>query len=162
MNVGLLCVAGAVRSDTLLTALRWWGRAGSLLSAAAENRGSGTGRDPSISDRARKVIQNRFQPLPTLIRDEDTITGYDLALVTTDLVTPAAALVTRCAWRWSVETTFAEARTLLGVGQARNRSENAVRRTIPFGLYCYSITVMWYASHGHHPSDAADHHARAP
>ncbi|MFD9286580.1 transposase [Streptomyces mirabilis] len=97
-----------------------------------------------------------------LIRDEDTATGYDLALVTTDLATPAAALVTRYAWRWSIETTFAEARTLLGVGQARNRSENAVRRTVPFGLYCYSITVVWYALHGHHPNDAADHRARAP
>ncbi|MFA3843317.1 hypothetical protein [Streptomyces aureus] len=53
-----------------------------------------------------------------LIRDEDTTTGYDLALVTTDLATPAVALVTRYAWRWSIETTFAEARTLLGVGQA--------------------------------------------
>ncbi|MFE6752758.1 hypothetical protein ACFVDQ_04070 [Streptomyces sp. NPDC057684] len=97
-----------------------------------------------------------------LIRDEDTTTGYDLALVTTDLATPAAALVTRYAWRWPIETTFAEARTLLGVGQARNRSENAVRRTISFGLYCYSITVVWYVLHGHHPSDAADHRAQAP
>ncbi|GAA1268519.1 MULTISPECIES: hypothetical protein [Streptomyces] len=97
-----------------------------------------------------------------LIRDEETTTGYDLALATTDLATPAAALVTRYAWRWSIETTFAEARTLLDVGQARNLSENAVRRTGPFGLYCYSITVVWYALHGHHPSDAADHRARAP
>ncbi|MFI6850663.1 MULTISPECIES: transposase [unclassified Kitasatospora] len=97
-----------------------------------------------------------------LIRDEDTTTGYDLALVTTDLATPAVALVTRYAWRWSIETTFAEARTLLGVGQARSRTENAVRRTVPFGLYCYTITVVWYALHGHHPSDAADHRARAP
>ncbi|MFI9273178.1 hypothetical protein ACIGXM_20980 [Kitasatospora sp. NPDC052896] len=65
-------------------------------------------------------------------------------------------------WRWSIGTTFAGARTLLGVGQARNRSENAVRRTVPFGLYCYSITVVRYALHGHHPGDAADHRARAP
>lgn len=44
-----------------------------------------------------------------LIRDQDTTTGYGLALVTTDLATPAAALITRYAWRWSIETTFAEA-----------------------------------------------------
>ncbi|MDI9888371.1 hypothetical protein QMZ92_29385 [Streptomyces sp. HNM0645] len=36
-----------------------------------------------------------------MIRDEDTTTGYDLTLVTTDLATPAAALVTRYALRWS-------------------------------------------------------------
>jgi hypothetical protein len=48
------------------------------------------------------------------------------------------------------------------VGQARSRTENAVRRTVPFGLYCYSITVVWYALHGHHPNDAADRREQAP
>ncbi|MET9388040.1 hypothetical protein ABZY09_45425 [Streptomyces sp. NPDC002928] len=97
-----------------------------------------------------------------LIRDDGTDTGYDLALVTTDPDTPATALITRYAWRWSIEVTFAEARTLLGVGQARSRSENAVRRTVPFGLYCYSITIVWYALYGHHPNDAADRREQAP
>ncbi|MER5917173.1 transposase [Streptomyces sp. NPDC001982] len=97
-----------------------------------------------------------------LIRDDGTDTGYDLALVTTDPATEAPALITRYAWRWSIEITFAEARALLGVGQARSRTENAVRRTVPFGLYCYSITVVWYALHGHHPNDAADRREQAP
>jgi hypothetical protein len=70
------------------------------------------------------------------LRDDDTDTGYDLALVTTDLITPAPALVTRYAWRWSIEVTFAEARDLLGTGQAHNRTRHAVERTVPFGLYC--------------------------
>ncbi|MFE7330091.1 hypothetical protein ACFU8W_35035 [Streptomyces sp. NPDC057565] len=96
------------------------------------------------------------------LRDDDTDTGYDLALVTTDLISPAPALVTRYAWRWSIEVTFAEARDLLGTGQAHNRTRHAVERTVPFGLYCYTITVVWYALHGHHPSDAADHRERAP
>jgi len=97
-----------------------------------------------------------------LLRDDATDTGYGLALVTTDLQSPAADLITRYAWRWSIEVTFAEARDLLGVGQARNRTENAVRRTVPFGLYCYTITVLWYTLHGHHPNDAADRRERAP
>jgi hypothetical protein len=37
-----------------------------------------------------------------------------------------------------------------------------VRRTVPFGLYCYSITVIWYTLHGHHPGDAAEHRAARP
>jgi len=53
-----------------------------------------------------------------LVRETDTDTGYDLALVTTDPVTPATALVTRYARRWSIEVTFAEAREHLGAGQA--------------------------------------------
>ena len=97
-----------------------------------------------------------------LLRDDPAEGGYDLALVTTDLHSPAAAPITRYAWRWSIEVTFQEARDLLGVGQARNRTENAVRRTVPFGLYCYTITVIWYTLHGHHPADASDHRAARP
>ncbi|QRX91146.1 hypothetical protein [Streptomyces noursei] len=37
-----------------------------------------------------------------------------------------------------------------------------MERTVPFGLYCYAITVAWYALHGHHPADAAEHRERAP
>jgi hypothetical protein len=97
-----------------------------------------------------------------LLRDDTTDTGYDLALVTTDQHSSPAALIGRYAWRWSLEVTFAEARDLLGIGQARNRTENAVNRTVPFGLYCYSITVLWYTLHGHHPDDAADRRENAP
>jgi hypothetical protein len=38
----------------------------------------------------------------------------------------------------------------------------AVERTVPFGLYCYTITVAWYALHGHQPGDVAEHRQRAP
>jgi hypothetical protein len=97
-----------------------------------------------------------------LLHDSDTATGYDLALVTTDLTTPAPALITRYAWRWSIEVTFAEARDLLGTGQAQSRTQAAVERAVPFGLYCYTITVAWHALHGHHPTDAADRREHAP
>jgi hypothetical protein len=97
-----------------------------------------------------------------LLRDDTTDTGYDLALVTTDLTTPAPALITRYAWRWSIEVTFGEARALLGVGDAQNRARDAVERTVPFGLYCYTVTVIWYVLHGHQPSDAADRREHAP
>jgi hypothetical protein len=49
-----------------------------------------------------------------------------------------------------------------GVGQAHNRTANAVRRTVPFGLFCQTLTIVWYAQSGHHPADTADHRARAP
>jgi hypothetical protein len=69
-----------------------------------------------------------------LLRDDATDTGYDLALVTTDPTATAADLITRYAWRRSIEITFEEARGLLGVGQARNRTQRAVERTGPFDL----------------------------
>ncbi|MGH3634868.1 MAG: IS701 family transposase, partial [Mycobacterium sp.] len=97
-----------------------------------------------------------------LLRDDATDTGYDLALVTTDLTSAAAALITRYAWRWSIEVTFAETREHLGAGQARNRTRLAVERTTPFTLYCYTIVVIGYTLHGHHPADAADRRERQP
>ncbi|MFJ3310526.1 hypothetical protein ACIPSA_47700 [Streptomyces sp. NPDC086549] len=65
-------------------------------------------------------------------------------------------------WRWSIEVTFAEARDLLGVGQAQSRTRHAVERTVPFGLYCYTITVVWCTLHGHHPADGAARREKAP
>ncbi|MGC9498565.1 hypothetical protein [Streptomyces sp. WG7] len=97
-----------------------------------------------------------------LLRDDTTDTGCGLALVTTDLTSSPADLITRYEMRWSIEVTFAEARHLLGTGQAHNRTRAAVERTVPFGLCCYTITVAWYALHGHQPGDVAEHRRRAP
>src|SRR4051794_41556938 len=46
--------------------------------------------------------------------------GYGLPLVTTDLESSAEDLVARYASRWGIEQAFADARQILGVGQARN------------------------------------------
>ena len=72
-----------------------------------------------------------------------------LALVTTDRATPAAALITRYASRWSIEQAFADARNILGAGEARNRTRRAVERTVPFALIVSTLVVTWYARHGH-------------
>jgi hypothetical protein len=32
---------------------------------------------------------------------------------------------------------------------------------VPFGLFCYSITVLWYATAGLHAADAKERRARA-
>ncbi|WP_460073611.1 transposase [Streptomyces sp. YKOK-I1] len=77
-----------------------------------------------------------------LLREDATDTGYDLALVSTDLTAPAGHLVARYAARWSIEVTFGEARSILGVGQAHHRTRRAVERGVPFGQYCYTITVI--------------------
>jgi hypothetical protein len=67
------------------------------------------------------------------VRHLDSAKTYDLALVTTDFDTPAAQLVIRYCWRWSIEQAFLEARHILGVGQARSRTPAAVARTLPSG-----------------------------
>ncbi len=72
-----------------------------------------------------------------------------MALVTTDLATPAARLIERYAARWSIEQAFADARNILGAGEARNRTRRAVERTVPFALIVSALVVTWYARHGH-------------
>jgi hypothetical protein len=102
-----------------------------------------------------------------LVRDDKPRTrdrdgrGYGLPLVTTDLITPAEDLVTRYAWRWAIEVAFFHARQVLGVGQARNWTRQAVQRTVPFGLFCLSLVTVWYATAGHAPADVAERRSRS-
>src|SRR5690348_559004 len=85
-----------------------------------------------------------------------------LALVTTDLATPAAVLVERYAARWSIEQAFADARNVLGAGEARNRARRAVQRTVPFALLVHTLVITWYARHGHDPAGIAARRAAEP
>jgi hypothetical protein len=88
--------------------------------------------------------------------------GYHLALITTDLASPAEQIVARYAARWAIEVAFEDAKQITGVGQARNRTRTAVERTVPFGLFTQSLVVLWYALHGHHPDLAAQRRHQAP
>jgi len=97
-----------------------------------------------------------------LVRPVGAPDGYELALVSTDLTATPAALVERYAARWSVEVLFEEARQVAGVGQARNRTAKAVQRTVPFGLVCVSLVVVWYVLHGQPAVDLAARRAAAP
>jgi hypothetical protein len=88
--------------------------------------------------------------------------GYELALVTTDLAATPAQVIERYANRWSEETCFLDARHLVGVGQARTRTQRSVERVVPFGLCCLSLAILWYVRHGQPAQDLAAHRARAP
>jgi hypothetical protein len=102
-----------------------------------------------------------------LVRDDKPRTrdrddrGYGLPLVTTDLESAAEDLVARYASRWGIEQAFADARHIVGVGEARHRTRRAVERTVPFGLICFSVVTVWYALHGHAPDDVTSHRTRA-
>jgi hypothetical protein len=97
-----------------------------------------------------------------LIRDPKARTGYDLALITTDLNSPAQDIITRYASRWSIEVAIEDAKQITGVGEARNRVTNAVERTVPFGLITQSIVIAWYALHGHTPDTVTQRREQAP
>jgi hypothetical protein len=71
-----------------------------------------------------------------------------LAVLCTDHTLTPSEIVSRYADRWAIETAFAEAKGQLGVGEARNRVQPAVERTVPFGFLCRAIVILWYTLHG--------------
>ena len=85
-----------------------------------------------------------------------------LALITTDLTTTPAGLTERYAARWSIEQAFADARTVLGAGEARTRAPLAVQRAVPFALIVHTLVITWYAHHGHDPADITARRASQP
>jgi transposase len=89
-------------------------------------------------------------------------TAATLALVTTDLAASAAALIERYAARWSIEQAFADARNILGAGDARNRVRRAVERTVPFAMLVHTLVIIWYARHGYDPADIEDRRQAEP
>jgi hypothetical protein len=97
-----------------------------------------------------------------LIRDSTKPAGYQLALLTTDLDATAGEVIERYGDRWPIEVCFEEAKHQAGVGDARNRTQLAVERTVPFQFLTMSITILWYALHGHHPADVQEHRDTAP
>jgi len=85
-----------------------------------------------------------------------------LAIFTTDLDSDAEAIVARYAHRWPIETAIAAGKQTLGIGQARNRLQRAVERTLPFQFIVYSLVIVWYTLHGHHHDDLAQRRAAQP
>lgn len=71
----------------------------------------------------------------------------DEIFFTTDSELPPALIVEIYVRRWSLETTFQEARDLLGLETLRNWSVKAVKRSVPFLLALYSLVVVWFALH---------------
>jgi len=96
-----------------------------------------------------------------LVRDRST-TGYDVALVSTDLTATAAQVIERYAARWSIEVAIEDAKQTTGVGQTRNRLPQAVERTVPFALVMSTVAICWYATAGYHPDDVDHARAAAP
>lgn len=97
-----------------------------------------------------------------LIRKPDRAEGFDVAIASTDVqATAAAELIARYDSRWTIETCHQEAKAH-GVGQARNRVQRAVQRTVPFGFLAQTITITWYALHGDPDADLKARRQAAP
>ncbi|HVA85984.1 MAG TPA: transposase [Candidatus Saccharimonadales bacterium] len=96
-----------------------------------------------------------------LIRNPGRSEGFDVALASTDADVPATELISRYDGRWTIETCHQEAKAH-GVGEARNRVQKAVERTVPFGFLAQTITITWYAVHGDPQTDLDTRRRTAP
>lgn len=125
-----------------------------------------TGRTHILEHRCLWVRPLRTQPVRViLIRDPNPRRPkhpYDLAILTTDLTSPAEQIIERYAARWPIEVCFHDGKHLTGIGQARTRTETSVRRMVPFGLLTQTLVILWYALAGHDPSDITDRRRAAP
>jgi len=96
-----------------------------------------------------------------LIRNPGREDGFDVALASTDVNAANAALIARYDSRWTIETCHQQAKAH-GVGEARNRIQRAVERTVPFGFLAQTITITWYQLHGNPETDLTERRRTAP
>jgi hypothetical protein len=83
-------------------------------------------------------------------------------LLTTDPIAPAIEIIERYAARRAIAVVIFDAKQTTGAGQARNRTSQAVERTVPFAPYIQSVVIAWYHLYGHSPAVTTDRRRQAP
>jgi hypothetical protein len=63
---------------------------------------------------------------------------------TTDLEADVETVLERYSWRWTIEVTFHDTKTHLGISEPQNRATLAARRTAAMGFLLYSLIVWWH------------------
>ena len=63
---------------------------------------------------------------------------------TTDREADVETVLQRYSWRWTIEVTFHDTKTHLGITQPQNRTKLAARRTAAMGFLLYSLIVWWH------------------
>lgn len=123
------------------------------------------GRGELQALRRRGLWYSVFGPRPidvVLVREPADKDGYRIALISTDIEADTGTIIARYNDRWAIETCFQDAKQTTGVGEARNRVQRAVERTVPFGLLCQSIAIAWYALNADPAADVERRRRAAP
>jgi len=115
------------------------------------------GQDTAVQIAGAEALwHGSFKTAPgrvVLVRDPGSSKPYDLGLFTLDTEAAPAVIAERYSWRWAIEPSNATGKQLLGVGDACNRAEKAVRRTVPFGFLIQTLLVLWYTRCASDPAD---------
>jgi hypothetical protein len=138
------------------------GRLGTCAQIAASATWAGTvinayGHDTPVQVSAADALwYGSFKTVPgrvVLVRDPGSGKPYDLGLFTLDTEADPAAIAERYSWRWPIEPSNAAGKQILGVGDACNRAQKAVERTVPFGFLIQTLLIAWYARCACDPAD---------
>jgi hypothetical protein len=95
----------------------------------------------------------RATPVRWVVVRDPQGTRADEVFFTTEVALGPCDLVELFVRRWGLETTFQEARRHLGLETLRNRTAQAVRRSVPLLLATYSLIVVWFAKYVRAPQD---------
>lgn len=88
--------------------------------------------------------------LLTFVLTRDTDGGRPTQIFySTNRELDAKQILSTYAHRWAIEVTHHDAKQLLGFEDPANRLPLAVERTAPMAMVLYSMTILWYAQHGH-------------
>jgi DDE superfamily endonuclease len=124
------------------------------------------GQDTTVQVTAADALwHGSFKTAPgrvVLVRDPGSPRPYDLGLFTLDTEADPAAIAERYSWRWAIEPSNATGKQILGVGDACNRAEKAVGRTVPFGFLIQTLLVLWYARSACDPADITRRRQQCP
>jgi len=71
---------------------------------------------------------------------------------TTDLEADVETVLNRYSWRWSIEVTFHDTKTHLGMTEPQNRTTLAARRTAAMGFLLYSLIIWWHETARNEPA----------
>jgi DDE superfamily endonuclease len=138
------------------------GRLGTCADIAASATWAGAvinvyGHDVAVQITGAEALwHGSFKTAPgrvALVRDPGSGKAYDLGLFTLDTSADPAAIAERYSWRWPIEPSNPTGKQILGVGEACNRVQKAVERTVPSGFLVQSLLILWYARCAWDPAD---------
>jgi DDE superfamily endonuclease len=124
------------------------------------------GQDAAVQVTAVESLwHGSFKGVPgrvVLVREPGSPQPYDLGLFTLDMDASPAAIAERYSWRWPIEPSNAAGKQILGVGDACNRAQKAVERTVPFGFLVQTLLITWYTRCADAPADIELRRQRCP
>jgi hypothetical protein len=84
------------------------------------------------------------------VLSQDTVGGRPTRIFySTDLSLNPKEILSTFSRRWSIEVTHYDCKQHLGLEDPANRVPKAVQRTAPMAMFLYSLTIVWYATHGY-------------